>query len=264
MSRSLVLVAAVVAATATATAHAQTLTEAQVQRRHHVRMMEGVLVGAAQHGAELFGRRVAEANPDLVLLSSTVPRARGFVLDGYGVFFDVEIPGVKPSVAWAMQTIARDLSLQQAINDLRRYVGSISDSRQRADLEQAMRRLELQLGGPASASPVQTTGQAVAAADIVERAAAAADMRDPFVEYTTLVKQSLKDAMLDYSGSLAIANDEWLAIAARDSEGPLLPNVVFDNTVTITLRIRGADLADYRAGRITRDEALARIEVREF
>ena len=42
------------------------------------------------------------------------PRARGFVLDGYGVFFDVEIPDMNQSVVWSMMSVQRDRQLGNA------------------------------------------------------------------------------------------------------------------------------------------------------
>ncbi len=70
--------------------------------------------------------------------------------------------------------------------------------------------------------------------------------------------------MLDHSHQLGLGIDEWLTIAARGSQGPLVSQAVFQDTVTISLAIKGSDLSDYRAGRLTRDEVRARVVVREF
>jgi hypothetical protein len=74
-----------------------------LQRRFHLRVMEGVLVSAVRHGADLLGSELRPINPNLVLLAGTA-RARGFVLEGYGVFFDVEIPALRESVAWTLRS----------------------------------------------------------------------------------------------------------------------------------------------------------------
>jgi hypothetical protein len=92
--------------------------------------------------------------------------------------------------------------------------------------------------------------------------APAPTMEDPEAEYERLVIAQLENAMLDHSHQLGLASDEWLTIAARGSQGPL--ENPFDALVTITLRIKGSDLADFRAGRLTRDQAKARIVKREF
>jgi hypothetical protein len=87
---------------------------------------------------------------------------------------------------------------------------------------------------------------------------------DPFGAYESAVKQALIDAMLDHSGPLEIGSDEWLTVAARDNEDRRLsPNNVYD-LATIVLRIKGSDLAAFRSGRLTREEARAKVEVREL
>ncbi len=48
-----------------------------------------------------------------------MPRARGFVLDGYGVFFDVEIPDMNQSVIWSMMNVQRDRQVGNALDSLR-------------------------------------------------------------------------------------------------------------------------------------------------
>ena len=62
---------------------------------------------------------------------------------------------------------------------------------------------------------------------------------------------------------MSIAPNQWLTIAARDAQGPLFPGEAYD-AMTIVLRIKGSDLADLYAERITRAEARKRVEVREF
>ena len=70
--------------------------------------------------------------------------------------------------------------------------------------------------------------------------------------------------MLQYSGPLALQDDEWLTIAARRPyDRPLIAPADSDAR-TVIIRIRGGDLAAFRANRMTRDEALRRMEVREF
>jgi hypothetical protein len=88
-------------------------------------------------------------------------------------------------------------------------------------------------------------------------------MDDPNKEYRQLVTRQLVNAMLDHSHQLGLAADEWLTIAARGDQGALMAQAVFDNRVTLQLRIKGSDLADFRAGRLTREEARARVVVRE-
>ena len=49
------------------------------------------------------------------------------------------------------------------------------------------------------------------------------------------------------------APEEWLTVAARDSEGPLMPDEIYDAS-TILIRVKGSDLATYAADRSKRAE----------
>jgi hypothetical protein len=77
------------------------------------------------------------------------------------------------------------------------------------------------------------------------------------------VKNALIDSMLKYSVYLKIADNEWLAVAASDSEGPPIPGQL-DDATRIVMRIKGSDLAAFQSGRITREEVLKKVEVREY
>jgi hypothetical protein len=93
-------------------------------------------------------------------------------------------------------------------------------------------------------------------------AAAAAVLDDPGQAYTDEVKSALIEAMITY-GAIPIADDQWLTIAARDNEDSRLGGDPYDVS-TIILRIRGDELAAYRAGRITKQDVLKRVQVREY
>jgi len=82
-------------------------------------------------------------------------------------------------------------------------------------------------------------------------------------KYRNEVKLQLTDAMLDFSKNLELKPDEWLSVAARGSDGALTPGEILQLT-TVVLRVKGSDLADYLAGRTTKDEARAKVEVRQF
>jgi len=253
------------AALAAPAAAQTTMTREQVERRHNIRLFGTALVGAAQHGAELLGLRVQQIDPSIILLSGTQPRAQGFVIDGHGVFFFVEIPGINPAIAWAMQTRGRDQVAQAAIADLRQLLQAVEDPQERTQGALALRSIEQRLLPPGAMQQqrregaIQTGGSAPSPST-----APPPMMENPDAEYRQLVTQQLINAMLDHSHQLGLGADEWLTVAARGSQGPLLPDAVFDDRVPVTLRIKGGDLADFRAGRLTRDEARARVVIREF
>jgi hypothetical protein len=53
-------------------------------------------------------------------------------------------------------------------------------------------------------------------------------------------------------------------VAARDASNPRLSGDDPADVTTIFLRVKGSDLQALHAGRITRDEARRRVEVREY
>ena len=89
------------------------------QRRNQIRMIEGVLVQAVRLGAAEVSKEMQRFEPAGVTVLTGIPRARGFLLDGYGVFFDVEIPDMNQSVIWSMMNVQRDRQVGNALDSLR-------------------------------------------------------------------------------------------------------------------------------------------------
>ena len=118
------IVGVVLAVGANGVASAQTLTASdaeQVRVRQKIFMMEGVLERAVQLGVENLRRKIRAVMPDDALLQGSAPQVRGFRLDGYGVFFDVEVPSLRRSLAWSLRTmnenaavLGRDLAAMRA------------------------------------------------------------------------------------------------------------------------------------------------------
>jgi hypothetical protein len=89
-------------------------------------------------------------------------------------------------------------------------------------------------------------------------------LTDPNEEYRSQVRDALIDAMLEHSRGLNIGAGEILTVAARRSDDrPRLAPVDTDAR-TVVISLRGADLAAFLAGQMTRDEARRRVEVRVF
>lgn len=226
--------------------------------RSNLSIMEGVLQRAVVLGADNLNRRVRAISPqDPPLLLAGEAEVRGFRLEGYGVFFDVEVPVLRQSVAWSLRALMDQsgVPLATALDQLRAAVRSVADTRMRQSLETALQRVELQVGGPDTpgAGPRRGTTPAPAALDWLNDAGGA---------YTAEVRHALVDAMLEHSQALGLGADEWLIVAARDNERRDRLSQG-DETATITLRVMGGDLAALRAGRITAEEARSRVQVRE-
>ena len=241
----------------------------QKQSRYQIGVMERVLEGAVEHGATVTRDRLQALLPAQMLLSENA-RVRGFRLDGYGVFFDVEVPSLEGTLPWSFRTLDQnDLGLQSALKALQAHIEAAGDP----DLQQALRRIELQVGpmttvmrssAPAVVGARAATGSAAAAPGADARQANDQILNDPEEAYRGEVKQALMDAMLDHSAPLAIGPDEWLTIAARRNEDRARLAPADSDAQTIVIRVNGADLAAFRAGRMSREDAIKRIDVRVF
>lgn len=104
-----------------------------------------------------------------------------------------------------------------------------------------------------------STGKAVRAAD---RSPAV----DPREIYQTEITNALVNAILDYPGVLGVAADEWLTVAARESviDRRLVGTDPGDTSITVILRIKGSDLNAVRERRLSREEARARVDVKQY
>jgi len=263
----------------------------QIRARQRIFIMEGVLEHAVQVGVDNLRRRVRAVMPDDALLQGGAPQVRGFRLEGYGVFFDVEVPALRQSLAWSIRTmnetgnaLARDLAAMRA------YVRAIPDPRVQAEFERTLRRVQQQVapgaqvptlasaapGGPTVAAQAivpQTVAQSVSPTLSPEPdlSAVAAQqppdqllLNDPSDAYTEEVKAAVIDAMIENSGSLILGENEWLTVAARDN-APTAPFISGDPAVvTLVLRVKGSDLLAFRAGQLTLEQVRARVQIGEF
>ena len=265
----------------------------QIRARQRIFIMEGVLEHAVQVGVENLRRRVRAVMPDDALLQGGAPQVRGFRLDGYGVFFDVEVPALRQSLAWSIRTMNEtSAALARDLAAMRTYLQTIPDQRVRAEFERTLRRVQQQVspmpqapqlaaapgGGPTvsaqsvGAQPVGARETVTAQSLIVPQAvetdpAPAVDpavLNDPSDAYTEEVKAAVIDAMIEHSGPLVIGDNEWLTVAARDNAptGPFISGG--SEVVTLVLRVRGSDLSAFRAGRLTLEQVRSRVQIGEF
>lgn len=228
----------------------------QVKARQRISMMEGVLERAVSNGADSVVRQMKAVMGDAWMLTG-VPEVRGFRLDGYGVFFDVEVPALRPPVTWPLRYMLNNSrENQQVVNELRAMMLE-SEPRQRERLAQVVRQLEQ------APSALRNSGR-IGAATVPGGQIDPAALDNPEEHYTREVKAALVDAMIEHSSSIAIGADEWLTVAARDNvpRDPLIPTDAADSK-SIIFRIKGTDLAAFRAGRLTLEEARKRVETLE-
>ena len=229
----------------------------QFKARQRISVMEGVLEKAVSSGAEIMMRAFKTVSPDPPMLTG-LPEARGFRLEGYGLFFDVEVPGLVPPVTWPLRQLYRD-SDSRAVDELKALAVTLNDPRQRDQLLEVVRRLALTSQGAANARAAGQNSGAV----LVQHAPDPGVIEDPEARYTQEVKSALIDAMIENSGPLAIGTEEWLTVAARDNvpSNPLVPDR--SDFSTLIIRVKGSDLAAYRAGRIALEDVRKKVEVKE-
>jgi len=264
-------------------AHAQVSREEadQVRARQKISMMESVLESAVANGADSLMRAVRAVMPPDALVLTGAPSARGFRLEGYGVFFDVEVPAFRRTMAWTLRQMVDEngLGAAAAVNQLKAYIATVQDPRQRTALDRALRRLELQVGpvAPIGPSPqeasARTVGSTVAAQSVTQPPPAPAPavqvdpavVEDPNGAYTREVSSAIVDAMIENSGPLPVGENEWLTVAARDNIRPdrLVPGDT-SNISSIVFRVKGSDLAAFRTGRMTLEEVRTHVEVKQF
>lgn len=260
----------------------------RAELRHQIYVMEGALARAVQFGASRLNRDLRSVAPEMFLLAGDA-QARGVYLEGYGVFFDVAVPMLRQSMMWSLRMMLQqdDSGTRRAIAELREHIQSEQDAAARQSLEAAITRLEAQaspLGmigrpavpfvpGPVVSAQGASLDPAPQAPSPMPAPSAPVDppqdapwLVDTNRVYTESVQRALIDAMIDFSAPMDIGNDEWLTVAARDNErrDSLAPQDPYEEVVTILLRIRGADLNEYRARRIDKAEARRRVRVTEF
>ena len=273
--------AAVVALATSAAAQPAPAPTPQEQLRHQIYLMEGVLGRAVTSGAARLNAQFRALLPDMVVVAGEAS-ARGFNLDGYGVFFDVEVPVLRQSMMWSLRTML-DQDTQgasDAIASLRAIVASTAGP-ERAIAENALRRLELQLRPFGVApQPAPSPGQGMQAASMSGFGAAAGAapapaaprpqlnavlLQDPNKAYTDAVVKSLIEAIVDNALPMVsvLDPDSYLTVAARDNERRDVLDP-YEEVSTFTLRIKAADLAAYRGGTIDREEAKKRVQVQVF
>jgi hypothetical protein len=252
--------------------------------RRHIYVMEGALQRAVSFGALRLSREIRSVAPEMVAISGD-PQARGVYLDGYGIFFDVGVPILHQSILWSVRTMTRQdpKAVTDALNAIRDLTKGL-DPQRRNIAENAITRIESEIGPvgtpvqdsviDSSRAPSPGVGAAIQQdippppppswLNLDKRA-----MQDPNAinrAYTELVQRELIDAMIDYSLPIALPPEEFLTVAARDNmqRDSLAPPDPQEEIVTILLKLKGADLAAFRAGAIGRDEIRKRVQVREF
>ncbi len=261
-------IAIVLSAAVPAVSHAQTQSPAQAEQKR-IQVMEGVLTRAGVIAAEHIANALQQLDPSMtVFIGDRSARARGFVLQGYGIFFDVEVPELRGAVVWSQITQQRDMQIGNALSMLKRALQEVPEGPNRQQALSAIRLLDMH-AGPVQQVPNAATTPADPAVRVNEGSVTAATtspadvanlaalLRDPNREYRDTVQRELTEVMLDYGSPMDVGPDDWLCVAARVAEAG-------QRGQTLLLRVKGSDLAIYAADKSRRDEIRGKVEVRVY
>ena len=119
----------------------------QMRVRFQIAAMEGVLERAVQLGARRLSQQVQSVSPDMLVIAGAA-RAKGFLLEGYGVFFDVDVPAMRRSVAWSFRRSIAAIAAMRPPS--RRCAGTwpSSTTPARREMDEAIQRLSRTVGPP--------------------------------------------------------------------------------------------------------------------
>ncbi len=231
-----------------------------IESRYQLRIMERVFEQAVTHGAEQFASRIETSDPSSRINFAGTAQARGFRLDGYGVFFDVQVPMLRPSINWVFRQLNQsDLSarlaadLDEVLPVLRENMRTFDDEQLMENFERALLAFRRPLPPGSPMGPTRTGSQR---GRLARRVASEEDLQ---AEYTAQIATEVTAVILDHSEAILLGADDWLVVATVASFSP-------NNTpgMKMMLKILGSDLIALRAGELSREDAIKRIETGEF
>ena len=242
---------------------AQTVAEREgdgeaVAVERQIRLIEQALEQAVGRGVSTVEQQFSTFVPGLRFFAGSI-QARGFALDGYGLFFDVEYPVVRRSILWSMGALNQfvDANMASALANLRRQMLAMQDGPGRSAFSEALRELEGQVRSTRERS-VSLGGSD----RIADRRVDESPTPDAVELYRTTLTQALTDVLINYGGALpagALGDEQWLTVAARDGRGLRSGG---GEPRTLLLRVRGRDLSAFRDGRLPVAAVRARVETR--
>lgn len=249
-----------------------------IRQRQRIALIEGMLERAVQNGVDNFSRQIQALAPnaDGMAMLMGAPQVRGFRgvdPNSNSVFFDVLMPSLQLSMVYPLRysSQAVDPAALAKLSDLRSELERLTDPQMRLELTQQVREIEMQLSGPpppnrrrgGSATNVANVQASAAGAGSAIAATDIAILDDPAEAWRREVRSTLIDAMIENIG-LSIGPDDYIVIAARGvlSSDRLVADA--GDARTIELRLKGSDLAAYRAQSITLEEARKRVSIREY
>jgi hypothetical protein len=229
---------------------------AALVERDRARLQITIMEAAFQRSVETtHSHQLEEMMPAMFAFDANV-RARGFRLDGYGVFFDVDLPPIPRSVEWTLKALDTGAVMVPDIRQLKVIVSKITDPAIRSQFDPVIQNLEAK----ATSGPPTMRADREGNITLTQRTATEKPSDDPFRAYVNDLTNSLLQVMIDYGATIELAPNDYLHVAAREMQPKLMPGNPTE--ATITLRIKGSDLAALKVQSITPDEARKRVEIK--
>ena len=218
----------------------------------HIQGLERVLARAVTLSARGVEQQLPPWSPGLMLFAGPV-QVRGFRLDGYGVFFDVECPVLRQSILWSMETMDADLRMMRRSLERLRELGAFTQVLRELDPDANTSDAFSPGGAPGDVNSRVATG--AAPPPVPDAPQATTDLH---AVYQDALRELMIDALLGYGGALGalLGRDEWLTVVARDTRGAPGRDT--------TVRVRAGDVAALHAGSLSLAEARARVETSSF
>lgn len=203
------------------------------ESRYQVQLFEAVLQRAVVQGGQKLAAEVSGASPNVMsnVMSAGDPVAHGIPIP-QGVIFEVQVPTL-------LQTFV-------LLNTRTRPIPP-------ANAGQATGPTRVTANGIATPDPM-TPGRVPSPGVMTQS--------NMIESYSKHVLDSLIDAMLDNSAALSIKDEEYLVVAASAPPDPV--SSLNNQDETTILSIKGADLAAFRQGKITKEEARKRVVTKQF
>lgn len=222
--------------------------------------MEQHLEDAVSRGVDTLEKKLPPLLAGRVFFAGLI-QVRGFYLEGYGLFFDVEYPVVRRSILWSIDSMEwLNLRMTDRLQDLRLRMQSMKEGSRREAIQKVI--LEIETAVQIRASTELSSDDKIGLSFIEQGKEISIDPQELYLKTLT---SELTDVIIESSEIVSLRGNEWLTVAARDGRSFTnrsywkIPHA-FPHT--LTLRILGADLLAIRDGKLSSEEARNRVRER--
>jgi hypothetical protein len=206
----------------------------QATVKHQVKNFEAALKNAVDLGGQQVAEKARKIYPEIALVQSFEPVAKGWAQPQFGLVFEVEIPEIYNAGIWVLG--ARTRELQNRVVPVVPVPPNSTTS---------------------PPGPTRVSGSTVQQPDPVTTSSVI-PFFDPDKEYRDCVYEALIDALLENSGALPLEGTDWLSVVASSTRSAL-PDPLKPDSRKLILMINGSDLSLYRKKELTKEQIRQKI-----